>query len=185
MMVVPCFFESLLVDTKYSESSVRIRTEGHEWRIRACAYGRGGAFEVNVYLDGQWREDLSRGFGGLVRVARVRLGTPFPVVAVREHSWCGHGQETWFYGFKGTRMWLMGQPPETGEGGGPVLYRGKPGWWLFDNWCYYTMSAALPTESPLTRSLYRIDKSGKLQFVRSWKAPFRKRLPDPTRISFY
>jgi hypothetical protein len=101
---------------------------------------------------------------------------------IRGHTGAGSGQETRFYRFDKGALRLMGKAPYS-YSNGPVLWRGKQDHWLFDNTDVYDMRQA--GEAWIRRyHLYRIGKNGRLQFVRSWRAPQNRPLRDTIRLKW-
>lgn len=110
---------------------------------------------------------------GIYGFTRPRLKTPFPVVAARRYD-SPKLTDTRFFAIKNGRLITMGDAPEINSQG-PVLWRGKPNYWLFDNENTYSMRD--PDWVRMLR-LYRIDPQGHLRFIREWPAPKGKALSD-------
>ncbi len=186
------FFASLLLELERlnfytweeTHNVFQIKESGVRWRFKSVEGMDDHAdhyFAVYLFRNGK-RVRTYRD-GSIVRAFRPSVRAPFPVAAVRFHSWMGHGQDTFFLGFRNGKVIQMlkqgyryGTP--GGEVGGPVNYTRRSDLWLFDDYNWYGHYVLTDTTEPLHRLLYRIDDTGKLVFVRKWIAPVRKSLPD-------
>lgn len=109
------------------------------------------------------------------RFTRPRIKTAFPVVAARLWGASPKLRDTCFFAIIGGRLVKMGDAPESGSRG-PVLWKGRLNYWLFDNTNDYDIQY-LKESWECIHMLYRIDHHGRLRFVRKWKAP-KGQLPD-------
>ncbi|MBX3119466.1 MAG: hypothetical protein KF784_10395 [Fimbriimonadaceae bacterium] len=118
-------------------------------------------------------------YGRFFKVFEPVVKAPFKVAAVRGHSGAGHGQDTLFLGFRNGKVFQMGRAVQNGgEYGGLVNWKGQPDHWVFDDYDYYLHYDLKESTAPFHHLLYRINKRGKLEFVRKWKVNHSDRLKD-------
>lgn len=172
------------------ESGVTVQSQGHLWRLEFRQWKP--AAEANASPQRffratcdkrvaweQWAdvEEKTRFPQGVYfKVAQVKVTSKYPVIALRASTGMTTSVDTVFFRLAGDRMVYAGKPPATNSRG-PVNYRGRSDQWLFDDYDWYSTA-------PLRYVLYRLDSQGKLQRVRSWKAPGGKALPDTVRLAF-
>lgn len=162
------------------------------WKVHLSRNGK----RVATYGDGDDGLPIQRVHGAFFGISIPKLRAPFKIAAIRGHSGAGHGQQTLFLGFRNGKVFQMGFDSEGTEVGGPINYDGRSDLWLFDDYDWYTHYDLATTSGPpnfygisdppppLHRRLYHIGANGKLQYVRKWVAPARKKLPDTVGIRF-
>jgi hypothetical protein len=120
--------------------------------------------------------------GCIIDVRPLVCPAPYVVLAIRCHSATGHGEGTSFFAIRGGGLRRMGAAPR-GECGGPLFQDldrdGRPEW-VFDDHDWYRYYG----KGPRYRLVYRLSRSGRLQFWKRLPNPGRRHLPDTAGIDW-